>query len=623
MTGVEKSGGVGKNSPPIFFWPGLIIVAAALAAGAALTWRRWPDLIIDFGPQLYMPWRITAGAVLYRDLYYFSGGPLSQYFHAALFQCFGVSFLTLIVSNLIITSAMLAVVYQQFSKAADALTSTAIALAIVAVFAFAQYTGIGNNNYAAPYAHELLHGLALSVFAIALLARWLETGNIFPLTLAGFCFGLVLLTKPEIFAALALTVLAAFALTGTLKAERKFTARSLAGFGLAAAAAPAGFFLFFLRTESWRESLRLEFFDWRALLYGSVLKNSFYQWSLGLDAPWEHLQQTAIHFLTVVLVVAACATSFRKAKSFSPPARRLMNWATLAALWFAAAKFSWAGCGASLPLLCLVAGALLLRQFQNGPQRQAVIFPLLWSVFALGMLAKQGVFPRIWHTGFALAMPAFVGAAFLFLWLLPEFLEARHQVPRRPMRLAAFGVLLLACIQLAYLSAQFYSAKNLPVGFGADRILARGPSGNAVEARNFNLALDWIEKNVPPHATLAAIPQGALLNFLSRHANSTPCLDWNPTLFAVFGATNMFAALTNHPPDYIALVEWQTFEFDTGYFGTAGFGGDVMAWIQANYRTVARFGSEPLQNGLFGIKILKFQPANTDINNVEKQPAST
>jgi hypothetical protein len=623
VTGAVKSGGVEKKFASPFFWPGLIIVAVAFLAGAGLTWRRWPDLVIDFGPQLYMPWRIATGAVLYRDLYYFSGGPLSQYFHAALFQCFGISFLTLIISNLAITAAMLAVIYHQFSKAADALTGTAIALAVVVIFAFAQYTGIGNNNYAAPYAHELLHGLSLSIFAVALLARWLETKKLFPLTAAGFCFGLVLLTKPEIFAALALTTLAAFALAGTLKAGWKFSIQSLAGFGLAATAAPAGFFLVFLRTESWQESLRLEFFDWRALLCDGVLKNSFYQWSLGLDAPWEHLQQTAIHFLTVGLVVAGGAASFRKAKSLSPTARRLANWATLAVLWFAATKFSWIGCGASLPLLGVVAGALLLRQFQNGQRQQAVVFPLLWSIFALGLLVKQGLFPRIWHTGFALAMPAFVSAVFLFLWLLPETLEERRQVPRRLMRLAAFGVLVVACIQLAHLSAQFYSAKNLRVGTGSDQIRARRPDGNAVEARNFNLALDWIEKNVPPPATLAAIPQGALLNFLSRRANSTPCLDWNPTLFAVFGATNMFAALTQHPPDYIALVEWQTFEFDAGYFGTAGFGDDVMAWVRANYQPVALFGSEPLRNGLFGIKILKFQPANTGTNNIEKPPTST
>jgi hypothetical protein len=585
------------------------VVAAVFLTGAALTWRRWPDLIIDFGPQLYMPWRIAEGAVLYRDLFYFSGGPLSQYFHAALFKQFGASFLTIIVSNLAIAAAMLAVIYRQFSRATNAFAGTAIALAVVAVFAFAQYTGIGNNNYVAPYSHELVHGLALSIFAVALLAGWVDSGGKHVLLLAALCFGLVLLTKPDVFFALALATAAAFAAAYKLRPQRPIFVKSVAGFSLAAIIPPAGFFLLFLRTENWRESLRLEFFGWRALFFDGVAGNPFYQWSLGLDAPFDHLRQSSIHFLTAGLAVTVCGLIFRLAGKFSAPVRWLVNFTVIGGLLFAAGKFSWLGCGASLPLLCLVTGGLLLHQFNTGHRSHTVTFPLLWSVFALWLLVKQGVFPRIGHTGFALAMPAFVCAVYLFLWLLPDFLASRYQVPSRPMRLAAAAVLLLACISLTRVSAQFYSAKNLAVEHGADLVLARGPEGNAVEARNVNLALDWIEKHVPPQATLAVMPQGAMLNFLSRRVNPTPCLDWNPTVLAVFGTTNMTAALKNSPPDYIALVEWQTYEFGTGYFGSAGFGEDVMRWILENYQPVALFGSEPLRNGLFGIKFLKRKPA--------------
>ena len=70
---------------PVAFWTGLVVLALLFAAGAVLTWRKWPDLIVDFGQQLYIPWRISAGAVLYRDLFYMAGGPLSQYYHALLF----------------------------------------------------------------------------------------------------------------------------------------------------------------------------------------------------------------------------------------------------------------------------------------------------------------------------------------------------------------------------------------------------------------------------------------------------------------------------------------------------------------------------------------------------------
>jgi hypothetical protein len=610
-------------SARLFFWLGLVAVAAAFAAGAWLTWRRWPDLIIDFGPQLYMPWRISEGARLYRDIFYLSGGPLSQYFNAALFQSFGVSFLTLVIANLTLAALMLLVIYRQFTKASNAFAGSCITVAVVIAFAFAQYTGIGNCNYATPYSHEILHSLVLAVFAVGLLARWLDSQDIQAALLAGFCTGLVGLGKPDIAVAVLLTTAAALVMTVKLNWPRKFIVKSVTGFILAAAVPLAGFFLMFLRTESWRESLRLEFYGWLPLASGSVVNNPYYQWSLGFDAPFDHLRQSSIHFLTTAAIVTVCALMFRAAGKLPPAARWPLNVTVIGALVLAAQRFYWPGCGASLPLLCVTSIGLLLHRFRNEARGHDVIFPLLWSVFALLMLAKQGVFPRIWHTGFALAMPAFACAIFLFLRLLPDFLKHRFQIPSLPMRLAAAGVLVMACISLGRVSTQYYSAKNLAVGHRGDLILARGPDGNAVEARTLNLALDWIEKNVPEQSTLAAIPQGAMLNYLSRRANPTPCLDWNPTLLAFFGAANMTAALTNHPPDYIALVEWQTYEFGTGYFGTAGYGDDVMAWIRENYRPAALFGSEPLRNGLFGIQMLKRVPDALATNNVTQTTLKT
>src|SRR5271154_166394 len=88
-----------------------VVMGAVFAMLTFKTWRRWPDLVIDFGAQLYMPWQISTGAVLYRDVHYLAGGPLSQYYHALLFKIFGVSFLTLVVSNLAVLALLLAAIY--------------------------------------------------------------------------------------------------------------------------------------------------------------------------------------------------------------------------------------------------------------------------------------------------------------------------------------------------------------------------------------------------------------------------------------------------------------------------------------------------------------------------------
>jgi 4-amino-4-deoxy-L-arabinose transferase-like glycosyltransferase len=200
-------------------------------------------LVIDFGAQLYMPWQISNGAVLYRDVHYLAGGPLSQYYHALLFKIFGVSFLTLVISNLAVLALLVTVIYLCFYRCADQLTAITACVAVLVVFAFAHYTTVGIFNYITPYSAEVVHGLVLSVLAVALLARWFETENLKLAAAVGFCGGLTFLTKPDLFLALCLTVAASAALFWQVKTKGKLLCRSLvlmAGAGMI----PAAFFSF-------------------------------------------------------------------------------------------------------------------------------------------------------------------------------------------------------------------------------------------------------------------------------------------------------------------------------------------------------------------------------------------
>ena len=47
---------------------GPVIVAATGLALLAWTWRAWPDPLVDFGRELYVPWRLAEGDALFRDV---------------------------------------------------------------------------------------------------------------------------------------------------------------------------------------------------------------------------------------------------------------------------------------------------------------------------------------------------------------------------------------------------------------------------------------------------------------------------------------------------------------------------------------------------------------------------
>ena len=94
--------GEGSHSPPradsgaapLLRILGPLLVAAAGAACLYWSWDYGPDSLIDFGRELYIPWRLASGDTLYRDLVYLNG-PLSPYWNALLFQLFGVGLRTL------------------------------------------------------------------------------------------------------------------------------------------------------------------------------------------------------------------------------------------------------------------------------------------------------------------------------------------------------------------------------------------------------------------------------------------------------------------------------------------------------------------------------------------------
>jgi hypothetical protein len=175
---------------------GLIGLVGLVVFFLATSWRKWPDPLIDFGRELYTPWRLSQGAVLYRDVddVY---GPLSQYFNSTLFTCFGPSLMVLVTVNIMVFIGILTSLYFLFRRAWGVGSALAAVAVFIAVFGFSQFVGIGNYNYATPYSHETTHGLLVCLLLVIVLVRWVEKGTHGGSFLAGILFGFTLVLKPE------------------------------------------------------------------------------------------------------------------------------------------------------------------------------------------------------------------------------------------------------------------------------------------------------------------------------------------------------------------------------------------------------------------------------------------
>jgi len=129
------------------------------------SWMRWIDPQIDFGVQLYIPWRITVGEHLGRDFVH-PYGPLSSYLNAALFQVFGASIRTLVIANLAVYAAIVVLLHTLLRRAFGFIPAAVATFVGIAVFGFGHYTGVNNYTFAAPYAHEATHGIALLLILV-------------------------------------------------------------------------------------------------------------------------------------------------------------------------------------------------------------------------------------------------------------------------------------------------------------------------------------------------------------------------------------------------------------------------------------------------------------------------
>ena len=586
-------------------WLGAIPMGIAFILLSWMSWRKWPDPLIDFGQQLYVPWRLSRGAVLYHDVSYVYGC-LSVCYHAALFKIFGVSLNVILASNFLILIFLLLLVYRLFLKCSDVWTAATTGLALT-VLAFSQLLDVGNYNYICPYSHEEFHGIVLAVVMMACLARWLEAGRKLPLALAGVCLGLIFLTKPEVFVG----AVAPFVVAVILQ-WRRISIPELAKALLLAAGCAfiplAGFYFGFRSEMNSTEAARAICGAWLPLLHSSGLQLPVYQRNMGLEAPWSHIGKALIEFGGLAVIVGLCV--WRLTRPAIKPLERIIIFALAGGL---SINYGWQKSGHALPLLVVVAAILWWREWRRKSE-----IGILWLAFSFAMLAKLGFNPRLAHYGVFLAMPAFLSAIYLLLYLLPRFFQPRmdtdeHGCKSDPLafnlqllsfRVAILIFLLSGLARLTIQSALFYRDKDFTLGSGGDRIVTYNPKVDPTGAAMAS-AVQWIATRTAPTNTLAVLPEGVMLNYLTRRDNPTPYVVFAFEVWA-FGEQKMLATYEKNPPDYIVLVQRDSSEYGVKYFGQQkGYGFDVMQWVRRNYQPVELIGAEPFQSGTFGISILK------------------
>lgn len=591
-----------------------LILSVVAAIMMVLTWRRWADPVVDFGRELYVPWRLSEGARLYRDIAYFNG-PLSPWVNATVFRLFGVSFMILVTFNVLVLTGATATLWALVRRSTDGVTALVASGVFLTVSGFGQGGASANYNFVAPYSHEATHGFALGLLGLLLVCLWLDRRHNWMVFAAGVCAGLAVLTKPEMgLAALVATCL-------PLLAGQRWGGSAMrpAGAYVAGVALPIVVAVGLLGTYlPIHEAARHALGGWSMAFDRSVTSLPFYRTGAGLDAPLANAARMMLCGAAYATVIALVLLVGR-----TPLMRGLDTWPRSMAVGIAAFDLSYVvftltplDSARGLPLVAaggVVVALVRLRRNRRASFADGALLGL--SGMASILLLKMLLHARLNGYGFVLAAPALVLAVSGFL--APAFRTHNRGTPGSRTRLAiCLGLVLGLPGATVSTAGHARGAQPYVIGRGGDAMRVDTLQGPVL--RTVAGALG----RLPAGTTLAVLPEGITLNYLNRLVNPTPFISFMPPEVLHFHEDNMIRAFAASPPAYILFLQKSTAEYGLPVFGK-DYGRDLVAWIEESYHPVLQAGGCPLERGsAFGAVLLERSLPDARSRDVVLSPAS-
>ncbi|HEX3799852.1 MAG TPA: hypothetical protein VH413_14245 [Verrucomicrobiae bacterium] len=565
------------------------------------SWRKWPDPIVDFGQQCYVVWRVSQGALLYHD-FVWSYGPASVFFNATLFQIFGPGIMVLVAANLIIYAAFAVLVYLAFRKAWGKLGAWAALAFFLSIFSFLHLLAVGNYNYATPYSSESTHGMLLILVAVLITAKWCREPST-KLTFAlGLCGGMAAVIKPEFM--LAAGALGAAGLALRFAQKKPVTVAEFFLLALGVVLPTLFFTVWFARRESWALAITDACQAWLVIFVGHIQSESGQQLSLsGFDHAgtnaWHEISAGAVALLLLAALWSVGWLFNRRRRTIA----LLISFGAIGFLDSVMKNNRWFSVGKCLPLLITVAFVWMLirlrREIRDEKRpRESTVMGFLLVLLAGTMLARMPLYARVYHLGFfQAALAGMVVAAMM----VSELSHLTGEGWRGRMLTTSLAGLVLAsyCVAFAKTSHAIRADQTEPVGEGRDRFYSTSRTIDGTGAV-VNWAVEQL-RAVPADATVLVLPEGTMINYLSRHRTVEP--GWMRGDHEV----ELLRQMRLKHPDFVVLISRNLEEFGKGRFGTPGnFGYDIWKWVQDNYVVAASLGADPLaEDGHTGATILR------------------
>lgn len=569
----------------------LLALGAAFTHNAAVTWERWGDLIIDTGRELDTPKQLAEGKTLYRDVRYWYG-PLAPYWHALLYQAFGVRLTVLTTAGLGLAAAMAWVSYRILRLAVGRVAATAGAAAVlyVPVFGFYQFPNI--FNFVLPYSYPAVYGMVLASGSVYLLMRYLRKPRAWEFFAACVLLGLTGLCKLEpLFAAL--VAHGAFVLACLRRGElnwKRFAIGYGAAFGIVAAV--IGGFRAAAGPGLWNENL---------FIPGNVSLSKFLLGHSGMDAPLKNIGFVGLSSAVLVGCVILGAIGGAVEGRVASRAARIAMWSVLSILivvvvGMLGVTHALAGLPAMLLAALIWLGAALARR-GGGPHDSLIVL----LAFGLAAMLRMGLSCSAVHYGFYLVIPGLLGLVVVVCELGPLMMQRwSGEGCWSPL---VCGVALLAGLGvLHFFNRAAFMAFMYPQ---PSELMVRGPRGTMMMGAIYlgagDRAVSFLSTR-PRGTKVVVLPEGSAITFLSGCDNPLGVHTYLPPDFSgSYDDAGIVARVAAADPDYVLFDSRDVREYGMTAFGT-DYGIPLAEWASERYVPIAEYLSE--RRG-FGIRILE------------------
>jgi hypothetical protein len=551
-----------------------VVVICAFAGGAALTWNRWGDLIIDTGRELDTPRQLAAGKMLYRDVRYWYG-PFAPYLNAALYRIAGVSVQTLTTAGLFSAALLILCAYRICRLFTGRAVAAAGCIAIIFTNIFCQYYPLNIFNFVLPYSYPATYGIVIAIAGQLALLRHIIKGRKADFFLSCAAISLAALCKLEVF--FAVSVMHGVFLVLML-IQRRLKLFHLAGY-FASLILPAAIYGFFYAQIGSRLA-----FD-NLFIAGNVGASDFTLRHSGLAE-----MASAVREMTWCLAgYAACFVPMllaSRAATIAKGSAEIFYGILLAACLVCGGIILFMGPFLVLRalqialLFVFVFHAISCIRHRNPLNPLDLALAVLFSLGLAGLsriLLKSGAE----HYGFYLSVPAMICAAVFWSRELPLLTKRLGGVTHHA---SVCGVTILFALAVTHLFTTQSVAKSVYGPGAVPRI--QTPFGVMPVAQFYLGSVDTAITDLaeqPSDATVVVIPEGVTIGFLAGKTNPLPVHTFLPVDFCgTFDEQSLLERFVKANPDFIVLNSRDTREYGKRSIGL-DYGEKLFAWVNEHY----------------------------------------